>query len=360
MRLAVLGPSHNAVAQPYAGGQERFTADLVRGLRSRGHHVELFARTGTDPDIADELHLMPELPPLSEIASGDPNMPEPDFLHDQSFYLAAMRDLFRRNDIDAIFNESLHQLPLALSPIVDVPVVTTLHTPPFPWLEVGAWLAGDSGHFVAVSRATQQQWSTVTSSRVIHNGTDAAQFPAGSGGDALAWIGRLTPEKGADLAVHAAASAGRDLRLAGPISDPHWFDDVIRPLLSRSVTYLGALSGAELAELYGSSAATLVTPRWEEPFCLVAAESQMCATPVVGFRRGGLTEVVTGPGGSLVDAGTDGVERLAEAVDLAVAANREAIAAHARLHLSLNRMIERYESLLYELCATRRGERAVA
>lgn len=360
MRVAVLGPSHNPVAQPFAGGQERFTADIARGLRGRGHYVELYARVGSDPGLADRVHQMPELPPLSEISSADPNMPEPDFLHDQSFYISAMRDLLRRNDIDAVLNESLHQLPLALSPNLDAPMVTTLHTPPFPWLEIGAWLAGESGHFVAVSEATQNQWATVTTSQVIHNGVDPDRFPVGTGGGELAWVGRLTPEKGADLAVHAAACAGRDLRLAGPVSNPDWFDDVIRPLLSRSVTYVGALGGTELSDLYGSSAATLVTPRWEEPFCLVAAESQMCATPVVGFRRGGLTEVVTTPGGRLVDAEPDGVDRLAEAVDSVVSTDREAIAAHARNTLSMARMIERYEALLHELCEGGRGRRRQA
>lgn len=360
MRLAVLGPSHNPVVQPYAGGQERFTADLVRGMRQRGHRVELFARVGTDPDLADVLHVMPEMPRLSDIASSDPNMPEPDFLHDQSFYLAAMRDLLRRKDVDAILNESLHQLPLALSPLLEIPVLTTLHTPPFPWLEIGAWLAGDTGHYVAVSEATRRQWATVTTSEVIHNGVDPDRFAFGVGGSGLAWAGRMTPEKGADLAVHAAVRAGRSLRLAGPISNPDWFDGVIRPLLSASVTYEGALAGAKLSDFYGTSAATLVTPRWEEPFCLVAAESQMCGTPVVGLRRGGLTEVVRHPGGLLVAPEADAVQRLAEAVDAVSSTNREAIAADARDRLSLERMIERYEALLCDLCESGRRLREPA
>lgn len=43
MRLAILGPSHHPVAEPYAAGQERFTADLARGLRHRGHWLRAFA-----------------------------------------------------------------------------------------------------------------------------------------------------------------------------------------------------------------------------------------------------------------------------------------------------------------------------
>lgn len=349
MRLVILGPSHHPVAEPFAGGLERFTADLTRGLRSRGHHVELHALAGSDGSIADRFHPMPQLPPLSELASGDPNLPEPQFMHDQFVYLAALRDLVRRDDIDAVLNESLHQLPLAFGTVLDVPVITTLHTPPFPWMELGAWLAGDSGHFVAVSDALRAQWASRVPSRVIHNGVDPALLPLTPGGPDLAWVGRLTPEKGADLAIGAARRAGRGLRLAGPISDSDWFDAVIRPLLGGSVRYLGPLRRTEVAALYGSSAATLVTPRWEEPFCLVAAESQMCGTPVVGIRRGGLPEVVTGPGGRLVESGDDVIERLADAVDEAAGVDRALVAGHARRTLHWDHMLDGYEHLLVEL-----------
>lgn len=350
MRLAVLGPSRHPVAEPYAGGQERFTADLSRGLRALGHHVELYALAGSDPGLADRFHPMPTLPPVSTIASADPQMPEPDFLHDQFVYLAAIRDLLSRNDIDAVLNESLHQLPLALSPAIAAPVITTLHTPPFPWMEIGAYLAGDSGHFVAVSHALQAQWATLAASRVILNGVDPQFFPAGPGGEALAWVGRMTPEKGADIAVQAAAKSGLQLRLAGPLSDPDWFHAVIAPLLSDSVTYLGPLSGPELADFYGSSAATLVTPRWEEPFCLVAAESQMCGTPVVGLRRGGLPEVVGGPGGLLVEPTPGATDRLAAAVHQVIPGDRGEISAYARRHLGVARMVAGYDQILTDLC----------
>jgi glycosyltransferase involved in cell wall biosynthesis len=352
MRLAVLGPSHHPVAEPFAGGQERFTADLVRGLRIRGHRVDLYALPGSEIDLADELHEMPRLPELSSIASADPNMPEPLFLHDQYVYLEAMRDLLQRNDIDVVLNESLHQLPLALSPALPMPMITTLHTPPFPWMEIGAWLAGASGHFVSVSKALRAQWSTLAESHLIYNGVDASRFPAGAGGDALAWVGRLVPDKGADIAIDAALATGRELRLAGPMSDPDWFDEIVRPRLGGTITYEGPLSGSGLADFYGSSAATLVTPRWDEPFCLVAVESQMCGTPVVGICRGGLAEVVTGPSGILVDGGPSVTRKLGSAICELARVDRKSVAAHARSLWDWNLMIDSYELLCERLRRT--------
>lgn len=346
MRIAVIGPSRHAVAPPYAGGQERFTADLVRGLGQRGHHIELWARAGSDCVGADDLHVMAETPELSEIASGDPNMPEPAFLDDQVAYLGVVRDLLSRSDIDAVLNESLHQLPLALSSALRIPMVTTLHTPPFPWMEIGAWLADSATYLVAVSAALRRQWTTLPSVHVIHNGVDPARFPAGPGGPDLAWVGRLTPEKGADIAITAATLAGRRLRLAGPIADADWFERAIRPRLTADIEYVGSLPDEDLADLYGRSAATLVTPRWEEPFCLVAAESQMCGTPVLGLRRGGLAEVVYPPGGVLVAPGDGESRRLAAAMDEVTAQDRTAVATAARDRLSYDDTVDGYEQLL--------------
>jgi len=347
VRIAVLGPSRHPVAEPFAGGQERFTADMVRGLRQRGHHLTVYARAGTADDLTDDLQVMPDLPPLSQIASGDPNMPEPDFLRDQFVYLAAVQHLLRRSDVDIVLNQSLHQLPLALAPALDVPIVTTLHTPPFPWMEIGAWLAGPAAQFVAVSAALRRMWSTLPEVSVIHNGVDEGGFPPGTGGPDLCWAGRLTPEKGADIAIRAARRAGRRLRLAGPISDTDWFDGVVRPELTAGrVDYLGPLRGGELAELYGTSAATVVTPRWEEPFCLVAAESLMCGTPVLGIARGGIGEVVAADCGRLVGASGDVVGDLVAALPAVDALDRAEIAVAARRRLSLGATVRRYEELL--------------
>jgi glycosyltransferase involved in cell wall biosynthesis len=180
-------------------------------------------------------------------------------------------------------------------------------------------------------------------------------FSEGFGGDDLAWVGRLTPEKGADIAVRAAAQTGRHLRLAGPLSDPEWFDGVLRPLLGGTAEYVGTLAGQELSDLYARSVVTLVTPQWDEPFCLVAAESQMCGTPVAGLARGGLPEVVQQSGGQLVAERASPVERLAQAVEVAARMDRREVAADARRRLTTDHMLDRYEDTLTKLTAEQQG-----
>lgn len=293
MRIAVLGPSWNPLTEPYAGGQEALVATLVHGLREHGHDVLLYAHADTDPRLADEFVPYAYLPELSCVAALDPQLPEPFFLSDQHAFAGAMADLLARDDLDVVLNHGLHQLPLVLSRLLTVPLVTTLHTPPFPWLELGAAVAGPNARYVAVSAALASQWSTLHPAPVvIPNGIRMERFALGAGGAGLVWAGRITAEKGTHVAIEAARLAGRHLDIVGPIADAAYFEREVRPHLGADVSYLGHLGHDELAIVFGGSAAALVTPLWDEPFGLVAAEAAACGTPLVALRRGGLADVV--------------------------------------------------------------------
>lgn len=352
--------SRQPIVEPYAGGQEAHTASLVRGLRGLGHHVLLYATEGTDSSLADELVPYPQLPALSAVAALDHQLPEPEFLHDHAAMTSAVVDLLARSDVDIVHNQSLHFLPLAFSAVLPAPLVTTLHTPPFPWMELGVALAGEHTAYACVSRANARDWTTLPSPpRVILNGVRDDGVGPGVGGPDLVWMGRLTPEKGADLAIRVARRVGRSLRLAGPISDRPWFEDVIAPELDDTIEYAGHLSHADLAALVRTSAVALVTPRWEEPFGLVAAEAAMWGTPVVALARGGLGEVVSPDIGVLVDARGDEEQQvagLADALDAASALRRVDVRRCARRDLGVERMVADYVDL-YRNCVLTREER---
>ena len=357
MRIAVLATSRHPVAEPYAGGQESHTALLARGLRELGHHVRMYAPAGSDPGVADELVPYRGLPDLSAVAALDPQLPEPDFLRDHAAFTAAVVDLLAR-PVDVVHNQSLNFLPLAFSPAVAAPLVTTLHTPPFPWMELGVALASPRVEYVCVSRTNAADWSTLpTRPRVIHNGVADDGGGSGAGGDDLVWVGRLTYAKGCDLAISAARRAGRRLTIVGPVSERAWFDDVIAPQLDDRVRYAGHLPHSELAALVRASAATLVTPRWEEPFGLVAAESATWGTPVIALDRGGLAEFITPEIGVLVSARGDAdsiVRGLSDGVDAAASLPREGVRHAALRDLGSERMVHEYASLYRELVGSGR------
>jgi glycosyltransferase involved in cell wall biosynthesis len=98
------------------------------------------------------------------------------------------------------------------------------------------------------------------------------------------------------------------------------------------------------------AAAVLCPVRWDEPFGLVAAESQATGTPVVGYRRGALPEVVAdGVTGALVAEGD--VQGAASALAGAPGLDRGAIRRHAEETLGLDAMVDAYERLSVELAA---------
>lgn len=355
--------SRHPIVEPYAGGQESHTAILARNLRRRGHHVRLYARAGTDDSLADEIVPYPDLPPLSEVAALDPQLPEPEFLRDHGAFTAAVVDLLAHPDVDIVHNQSLHFLPLAFSSMLPAPLVTTLHTPPFPWMELGVALASSDAAYVCVSWASARDWTTLPApAQIIRNGVDDDGQGHGEGGEDLIWVGRLTPDKGCDLAIRAARRAGRGLRIVGPVSesDRTWFDEIIAPELGGPVKYVGHLSHADLATLVRASAALLVTPRWDEPFGLVAAEAAMWGTPVVALDRGGLGEFVTPEIGVLVSPrGGDErvVERLREGLTAALALRRQEVRRAALRELGADRMVAAYVKLYGDLIESQRCRR---
>ena len=266
-------------------------------------------------------------------------------------YLALMLRLARRGaeDFDLVVDNSLHHLPVAMAQAVPVPMVTILHTPPVPWLESAVDLSGSTGTFIAVSAAMSRAWAHAVTTRTVLNGVDPSRWPAGPGGPDAVWSGRIAPEKAPHDAIDAARLSGRAIALAGPVMDRGYFDTEIRPRLGSGARYVGHLDQRALATLVGASGVALVTPAWDEPFGLVAAEAMLCGTPVAAYARGGLLEVVAPETGRL--ASSNDPAGLARAIDAAALLDRTAVREHAEGAHGLTRMVDAYERLFEDMLA---------
>jgi len=341
VRICVIASSRFPIAEPFAGGLEAWTHGLVSELHRRGHEVTLFAGPGSDPALPVTPLALPSFV-SSTVAMSDVHAPPAQWMADHHAYLDLMLEL-RDRSFDLVHNASLHHLPVAMAHSLGTPVVTTLHTPPVPWLESAVALSRGVGTFVAVSGATARAWAHAVTASVIRNGVDVTAFVPGPGGGPAVWSGRLVPEKAPHLAIDAARLAGVALVLAGPVTDVGYFDAQVRPRLGDGIEYAGHLTSSELVALVGGASVAVVTPNWDEPYGLVAAEAMACGTPVAAFARGALPELFDSRVAELAPGGD--VVALASAIQRAQRCDRAAVRAHAERHCSLTRMVSEYEQL---------------
>lgn len=356
LRIALIAPNRFPIRQPFAGGLEAHVWHLARALAQQGHRVTLFAARDSDP-TSDHSTLTVEALSRSAAASRPVPLPGAVFESDHHGYVKLMRELTDRHStrFDVIHNHSLHQVPIAMAPRLRTPMLSTLHTPPFSWLESVIGSTGGRGvTFAAVSRNTANAWSHVVEPViVVPNGVDVQRWPVGRGGRYLVWSGRITPEKGTHLAIAAARQSGLPLVLAGPIGNAGYFHDRIQPHLSERTVYAGHLDQEELASVVGGAAAALVTPLWDEPYCLVVAEALSCGTPVVAFARGGIPEVLDAQCGRLVMPGD--VAAMAAAIPEAVGLSRSDVRERAIVTCGAAAMVTRYLAIYRDLIDEKDG-----
>ena len=344
LRIAVIAHHVAPIAPPFGGGVESLTWYLTRWLAQRGHEVVLHAPAGSAvPGV--EVRELDLKPVLSTASRGDVSMPPPAFMGAHHAYQRLMLELAADAPYDVVHSHTLHYLPVALARLVAAPMLLTLHTPPTPWLEsaLRAPGAADALEISAVSSVTRRLWAPVlTVDEVVPNGVDLSAWPLGPGGPGAAWSGRMVPEKAPHLAIDAARAAGMALRLAGPVIDRDYFAAEVLPRLGDDAVYEGHLDHRALAELVGTSSVVLMTPAWEEPFGLVAAEAIAAGTPVAAFARGGLVDMIGPEAGRLAEPGD--VAALARAAREAAALPRNGVRGFAERTLGIDAMGLRYET----------------
>ncbi|MCC8963530.1 glycosyltransferase [Bradyrhizobium sp. Pear76] len=150
----------------------------------------------------------------------------------------------------------------------------------------------------------------------------------------LLYVGRLSREKGVGVLLEAVAGTGVPLRIVG--EGPERV--ALEARVSGDVTFLGALSRAEVLREMANARALVVPSLWYEGFPMVVVEAFARGTPVIASEIGGLAEVVTaGKTGVLAPPGNAVALRsrivdILGAPDLAAAWGRAARAAYLELY----------------------------
>jgi glycosyltransferase involved in cell wall biosynthesis len=175
----------------------------------------------------------------------------------------------------------------------------------------------------------------------VHHGIDASDWPyVAEPSEDMVVFGRIHPDKATADAIAIARRVGRRLLIGGPIQDHEYYASRVAPAIDgETVCYLGNVGGAERASVLGRAAVLLHPLGFDEPFGLSVVEAMACGTPVVGYRRGALSEtVIDGVTGFLVDD----VDGAVAAVPRAIALDREKIMELTRQRFSADRMVADY------------------
>jgi glycosyltransferase involved in cell wall biosynthesis len=346
MRVALIAPFVAAIDDQAAqiGGAQSVIADLARGLAGRGHTVTVIAPRGSRVAGATVVDLGVAADPRAALrpgAVGSPVAMAPVFRRVSDWLATADADVIHAHAFDAP----------AFAELRGGRVVHTLHLPPFDGGIVAA-VRGSDATLATVSESCRTAWRAagVPVTELLPNGIDVGRVPAGEGGGGyLAFAGRMSAEKGADVACRVARRLRMPLRLAGPRYDDEYFRSKVEPELGGDVSYEGALERGTLWHVLGGASATVLPIHWDEPFGMVALESIACGTPVAAYRRGGLAEVVTeGRSGCLVPP--DDEDALARAIGIAQGLSRSLCRSDAS-RFDIARMLDAHETLYRRLVA---------
>jgi glycosyltransferase involved in cell wall biosynthesis len=237
--------------------------------------------------------------------------------------------------------------------LLGAPAVTTLHGRlDLPEL---APLYGRYDEIPVVSISDSQRSPLPAANYVatIHHGLPQNLLQAGPGGEYLAFLGRISPEKAPDAAIRIAAQSGMPLKIAAKVDrvDQEYFKSTIEPLLKGAdVEFIGEIAEHQKSEFLGNAAALVFPIAWREPFGLVMIEAMACGTPVVAFNNGSVPEVLEdGVTGYIVDGEREAVDALRHIRGL----DRQRIRAEFDRRFTAQHMAQNYVKLYSRLIRSR-------
>jgi glycosyltransferase involved in cell wall biosynthesis len=331
MRIAQLAPLAESVPPKLYGGTERVVSWLTEELISLGCEVTLFA----SGDSVTRANLIPACNRALRLGR---SRPDPYVA-----YAAQLGQLSERINQFDVIHSHIDWLHLPLLSSLGAPFLTTLHGR----LDLpGLGLMLDrfsSAPFVSISDSQRRPLPNARWLATVHHGMppDLLSFCTQPEGY-LAFLGRISAEKGPKVAIRVATSVGMPLRIAAkiPRGGNAYFNQHIKPFADgRRVEFIGEVGEQEKSSFLGNASALLFPIDWPEPFGLVMIEAMACGTPVIAWRRGAVPEIIEdGVTGFIVETETQAIDAIGRIPSL----DRHRIRAEFERRFTARRMAEDY------------------
>jgi glycosyltransferase involved in cell wall biosynthesis len=335
MRILIIAPPWLTVPPVGYGGTETVIAELTAELVRSGHEVTLFSTGESAIDGAEAAWVYPEAVTLRSFAP----------VAELRQALAA-RQFASGRAFDVIHDHTMAGAALQ----EEVPTVFTQHNRFTEESEdLFRHVIHRGAHIVAISQAHASE-STLPIDAVIHHGVDVSRFPVGEGsGGYLAFLGRMSPDKGVREAIDIARTADLPLRIAAKMHEDEeidYFHEEIAHLVGDGVEFVGELDFDGKVAFVGDALALLNPIQWSEPFGMTSIEAMACGTPVLTTPFGAAPEIVVDGVTGYVRDGDD----LADCAAKVGQIERQLCRQHVEQNFSVAKMTEKYVRL-YEQVA---------
>ena len=338
MRIAQIAPLFEAVPPKHYGGTERVVHWLTEELVAMGHEVTLFA-TG---DSQTSATLVP--------ARAQAHRFVPNFEVNGAPYMRLL-ELVRRAAAEFdVLHFHIDFWPFPLFSRQPVPFVNTMHGRMDRDFARDIYPMFPSVPLVSISDSQRAPLPDLGwAATILHGMPEQLLRPVPAEPAYLAFLGRMSPEKGIDSAIRIAQASGLTLKVAAKIGaeDSDWYHQHIAPHLNGpGVAFIGEIDDSQKPAFLSGARALLVPIDWPEPFGLVMIEAMACGCPVIAFRRGSVPEVIEdGLTGFIVDDVAGAVAALGQLHRL----DRAAVRRRFEQRWTARRMAEDYVAVYQRL-----------
>lgn len=338
LRIAIIAPCWFEVPPDAYGGVEWLLAWLAEGLVDRGHEVTLIA-AGENKTKANFLQTY-RVPPSDKLGEVWPEVVQ----------AAAAANFLKDLEVDVVHDNCAAGPLLAAGR--KVPTVVTAHGPIIGDIAQYFRYLSPFIHLVAISEAQKGFGPDLPWTGRVYNAIPVNEYPyLAEKEDYAVFLGRLSPEKGADLAVDVVREAGFPLVMAGKCIEPlekEYFRNHVAPKLADDVHWIGQADAPRKKDLLARARCLIFPIRWREPFGIVMAEALACGTPVVALNQGSVPEVVEdGVSGFVVDEPSDLAKAILRADEIDPAACRR----RAEEMFDIPAMVSGYEAVYEKVTA---------